>query len=142
VFDQDEIARAVEIVSDMRARGLRPMVVLFHWVAPTWVQSPVSKVDLLSRDDQAFVDAFLPVVDELVPKLAGMVDDWVTFDNFEWQFGTNLKEGLFRVDFADPSFPRTSTRSVELFTKIAQGMRIDPAIWRQYALDAYPPGIP
>lgn len=80
VFDEDEVARAVDIVTHMKQRGIRPMVVLFHWVTPAWVQSPVSGVDLLSRDDQAFVDAFLPVVDKMVPKLAGLVDDWVTFE--------------------------------------------------------------
>lgn len=80
VFDDGEAQRAVDIVRDMRQHGLRPMVILFHWVTPTWVQSPVSGIDMLAKSDQSFVEAFLPFVDYMVPKLAGMVDDWVTFE--------------------------------------------------------------
>jgi beta-glucosidase/6-phospho-beta-glucosidase/beta-galactosidase len=80
VFDDAEAARAVQIISDMRARGLRPMVVLFHWVTPAWVQSPISGVDMLSSPDDSFVNAFLPFIDHMVPMLADQVDDWVTFE--------------------------------------------------------------
>ena len=80
VFDADEAARAVNIIADMQQRGLRPMVILFHWVTPTWVQSPVTGVDMLAATDTSFVDAFVPFVDYMVPKLAAMVDDWVTFE--------------------------------------------------------------
>ena len=80
VFDEDEAARAVAIVSDMKQRGLRPMIILFHWVSPAWVQSPKSGVDMLAAPDQRFVDAFIPFVEHMVPKLAGLVDDWVTFE--------------------------------------------------------------
>ncbi len=80
VFDPDEAARAVSIITDMQQRGLRPMVILFHWVTPTWVQSPVTGVDMLAAPDTSFVDAFVPFVDYMVPKLAAMVDDWVTFE--------------------------------------------------------------
>src|SRR5205814_3982599 len=33
-----------------------------------------------SQDDRAFVDAYLPLLDVIVPPLAGLVDDWVTFE--------------------------------------------------------------
>ena len=79
-FDDQELARVVAIVQAMRDRGLAPLIVLFHWVTPAWVQSPTSGVDLLAGSDQAFVDAFLPLVEHVVPALAGLVDDWVTFE--------------------------------------------------------------
>lgn len=56
------------------------MIVLFHWVTPAWVQSPVSGVDMLAAKDTSFVDAFIPFVEHMIPKLAGLVDDWVTFE--------------------------------------------------------------
>ncbi len=80
VFDDDEAARAVSVVTAMRDRGLHPMIVLFHWVTPAWVQSPVSGVDMLAAKDTSFVDAFIPFVEHMIPKLAGLVDDWVTFE--------------------------------------------------------------
>jgi beta-glucosidase len=67
---------------------------------------------------------------------------WTLSDNFEWQYGTNLKEGMYSVDFADPSFPRTPRGTVDLFSKIAHARAIDSSTWSQYALSSYPPGIP
>ncbi|HEY1959022.1 MAG TPA: family 1 glycosylhydrolase [Polyangiaceae bacterium] len=80
VFDAAEADHEVAVIQDIRAHGMRPMVILFHWVSPAWVQSPKSGVDLLAGTDQSFVDKFLPFVDYMVPKLAGLVDDWVTFE--------------------------------------------------------------
>ncbi len=80
VFDEQELARVVSIVQAMRARNLRPLIVLFHWVTPSWVQSPVTGIDLLAGTDHSFVDAFLPLVQKVVPALAPYVDDWVTFE--------------------------------------------------------------
>lgn len=83
-FDDVELGLVVDKIKAMRARGLRPLVVLFHWVTPPWVQSPKTaaapELDLLTRKDHAFVDAFLPFVKHVVPVLAGLVDEWVTFE--------------------------------------------------------------
>jgi beta-glucosidase/6-phospho-beta-glucosidase/beta-galactosidase len=92
-FDEAEIARVVRIVEAIRARHMRPLVVLFHWVTPTWVQSPKTGEDLLSRPDRAFVDAFLPLVDRIVPPLAGLVDDWVTLEEPYSIVGAEYLEG-------------------------------------------------
>ncbi|MHB8418024.1 MAG: family 1 glycosylhydrolase [Myxococcales bacterium] len=80
VFDDAEAAHAVAVVSDIRKHGMRPMIILFHWETPAWVQSPETGVDMLASTDQSFVNAFLPFVDYMVPKLAAQVDDWVTFE--------------------------------------------------------------
>lgn len=80
VFDDAEAAREVAIIRAIRQRGMKPMVILFHWVTPAWVQSPKTGVDLLAQDDGSFVNKFLPFVDYMVPKLAADVDDWVTFE--------------------------------------------------------------
>lgn len=80
VFDEAEAQHEVEVIKAIRARGMRPMVILFHWETPAWVQSPKTGVDLLAQDDGTFVAKFLPFVDYMVPKLADQVDDWVTFE--------------------------------------------------------------
>lgn len=80
VFDDVELGLVVDKVKAMRAHGLRPVVVLFHWVTPTWVQSPKSGVDMLAKSDHAIADAFVALVKHVVPALAPLVDDWVTFE--------------------------------------------------------------
>lgn len=80
VFDDAELQHVIDVVKSIRAHGMRPIIVLFHWVTPTWVQSPKDNRDLLTKSDQSFVDAFLPLVKHVVPPLAGMVDDWVTLE--------------------------------------------------------------
>ena len=51
-FDDVELQRVVDLITAMRNRNLRPLIVLFHWVTPYWVQSPKSGVDLLARDNR------------------------------------------------------------------------------------------
>lgn len=79
-FDDNERDRIVNIVKEMRKHGLHPLIVLFHWVTPAWVQSPFTGVDMLSAPNQDFVDAFLELEDYIVPALSGLVDEWVTFE--------------------------------------------------------------
>jgi len=67
---------------------------------------------------------------------------WTISDNFEWAYGTDYKEGMFKVDFGDPSFPRTRTNTADLFSKIGAAGAITHDIWSQYALSSYPVGIP
>jgi len=80
VFDEKELKRIVDIITAMRVRGLKPLIVLFHWVTPAWVQSPKTGKDMLAQEDSEFVDSFMEVVNYVVPPLAGLVDDWVTFE--------------------------------------------------------------
>ncbi len=94
VFDDAELGRIVAIVQAMRARKLRPVIVMFHWVTPTWVQSPKQGIDLLSRSDRAFAEAFVPLVDHVVPALAGLVDDWLTFEEPYSIVGAEYLAGL------------------------------------------------
>ena len=67
---------------------------------------------------------------------------WTISDNFEWSDGVDSRFGLFSVDFTQPDFPRTRTRSADVFAAIAGGRRIDRALWDTWALPAYPVGIP
>lgn len=121
VFDDEELARIVDMVKAMRARNLRPLLVLFHWVTPSWVQSPKTGVDLLAQNGDAFVNAFLPLVEHVVPPLAGLVDDWVTFEEpysivlgeYLWRHSPCARRrGPRRV--RGPSHPRAPRRQSRL----------------------------
>jgi beta-glucosidase len=52
---------------------------------------------------------------------------WTLTDNFEWHGGYAPRFGLFAVDFADPSLPRTPRPSAEVFRGVAREMGLQPA---------------
>jgi len=66
---------------------------------------------------------------------------WTISDNFEWASGTGPRFGLFSVDFSKPDFPRTRTRSADVYNAAAQKRRIDQDLWDTWSLPSYPPGI-
>lgn len=91
-FNQAAIDHYREVIQAARARGLEPIVTLYHWVVPTWVQSPRTGVDLLSEPPtaeaaggrtvlkSAFADAFTPYAAEMARRLGDLVDIWVVLN--------------------------------------------------------------
>jgi beta-glucosidase len=67
---------------------------------------------------------------------------WTISDNFEWSEGTGSREGLFQVDFSAPDFPRTRTRTADLFQQVATDKVIDAALWNAWTAPSIPVGIP
>lgn len=59
---------------------------------------------------------------------------WSLTDNFEWGFGFCPRFGLFRIDYAQASRPRTPTKAVSLFKQIADSKKLSTA-----TIDALPP---
>src|SRR5579883_2586778 len=47
-YDQAAMDHYIAIIDAIRARGMTPLVTLFHWVVPTYVQSPKMGTDLFS----------------------------------------------------------------------------------------------
>jgi beta-glucosidase len=54
-------------------------------------------------------------------------------DAFEWQDGFAPRTGLFRVDFTDPTRPRTPTNGAKAFGQVAKALGVTPAIQAQWA---------
>ncbi len=54
-------------------------------------------------------------------------------DAFEWQDGFAPRTGLFRVDFTDPTRPRTPTQGATAFGQVAKAWGVTPAIQAQWA---------
>jgi beta-glucosidase len=91
-FNQAAIDHYREVLQAARARGLEPIVTLYHWVVPPWVQSPVSGVDLLSEPPtfeevggktvlkSGLADAMTPYAAEMARQLGDLVDTWVVLN--------------------------------------------------------------
>lgn len=91
-FNQHAIDHYREVLLAARARGLEPIVTLYHWVVPPWVQSPASGLDLLAEPPTAeevggnivlkstFSDALTPYAAEMAEQLGDLVDIWVVLN--------------------------------------------------------------
>jgi beta-glucosidase len=71
----------VDVLEAMTARGMTPMITLFHWVMPTWLQNPVEGdgfVDHLGKGDAGpdafWVQEFEEFVRYVAPALAPYAD--------------------------------------------------------------------
>jgi beta-glucosidase len=91
-FNQQAIDHYRQVLLAARARGLEPVVTLYHWVVPPWIQSPQTGGDLLSEPPtaeeaggqtvlkSAFSDAFTPFAAEMARQLGDLVDIWVVLN--------------------------------------------------------------
>lgn len=88
-WNAQAVAHYRQVLQAARAQGLEPVVTLYHWVVPTWVQSPSAKVDLLSEAptvvaregttvlESRWADAFAAFAGRLSGELGDLVDTWV-----------------------------------------------------------------
>ncbi len=85
VFDEAELDHFVEILDAVRAEGLHPVVTLWHWTVPVWVQQPDPDavggvVDRMAVKDRAVVDDFEDFVRHVLPRLKGKVDTYTVLN--------------------------------------------------------------
>ena len=74
VFDTNEISHYRDVLSDLRERGITPMVTLHHFTNPSWF---ARKGGWAARDSH---QAFLPFVDRVVDALGDLVGMWCTLN--------------------------------------------------------------
>ncbi len=79
VWNDAEVQHYVDVLEAAHAAGLTPMVTLWHWVMPTWVQNPTETdpFDGLAMDpgpDSFFVTEFTEFVEYVAPAFAPHVD--------------------------------------------------------------------
>jgi beta-glucosidase len=89
-FDDEALARYVEMVRGIRARGMQAMVVLWHFTNPVWLSPGHSGWH--SADAPA---AFERYVRHVVPALAPHVDWWATLN----EANTYVDHGWMRGDW-------------------------------------------
>jgi beta-glucosidase len=102
-----------------------PLLVTEHGVADATDRlRPRSLVETLVHLSNAMSDG-VPVLGYL---------HWSLLDNFEWADGYRGRFGLYAVDFADPSRPRTRRRSAEVLARIARENRVDTTLAAEVGL--------
>lgn len=74
VYDDAELDHLVDVLDALQDEGLRPVLTLWHWTVPVWVQDPDDGVDLIASPDRAVVDAFAAFVRRVVERVKDDVD--------------------------------------------------------------------
>jgi beta-glucosidase len=85
VFDADELAHLADVVAACSAAGIEPVLTLWHWTVPTWVQNPDpglpgGKVDLIADTSRAVVDDFEDFVRHVIPVVKDHVDTYTVLN--------------------------------------------------------------
>ncbi len=84
VFDEDELAHFDDVLTAVRAANMKPVLTLYHWTVPVWVQNtdaaagPV--VDLIATNDHAVVDAWEEFVRAVIPRVKDKVDTYTVLN--------------------------------------------------------------
>ena len=99
-YDTSELDHLVATLEAMRARGVTPVLTLWHWVVPLWVQSddpraPWGVVDMLADPDGEIVDHFDAFVRQVVPRVAGLVDTYTVLNEPVSVIAAGYLNGLF-----------------------------------------------
>lgn len=110
VFNDAELDHFVEVLDAIRAADMKPVVTLWHWTVPVWVQQPDpaavgGAVDRIAVKDRAVVDDFDEFVRHVIPRIKDRVDTYtvlnepfsmITLGYFDGRFppGKQLQVGL------------------------------------------------
>jgi beta-glucosidase len=112
VFDDDELQHFIDVLDAIRAAGMNPVVTLWHWTVPVWVQQPdpVAEggvVDRIATTDAAVVDDFERFVRHVVPRIKDRVDTYTVL---------NEPFSMITLGYIDGRFPPGRTLDIESAT--------------------------
>jgi beta-glucosidase len=112
VFDQDELDHFDDVLQSLVDHGLKPVLTLYHWTVPTWVQNPDpdaegGALDRIGTKDHSVVDDFEAFVRVVIPRVKDKVDTY-----------TVLNEPLTMVvvGYIDGQFPPGQAFNIPLAT--------------------------
>ena len=85
VIVEAELDHLVDVLTAVRAAEMEPVLTLWHWTVPLWVQNPNpaaegGRVDLFAANDGAIVDAFEGFVRAVIPRVKGLVDTYTVLN--------------------------------------------------------------
>jgi len=80
VFDEAEVDHLVDVLAEIQAQGMEPVLTFWHWTVPTWVQNPEDGTDLIADVDSDVVDEFDAFVRHLLPRVKGHVDTYTVLN--------------------------------------------------------------
>lgn len=102
VYDDDELDHLVSVMDALRAEGVQPVLTLWHWVVPVWVQSadesaPYGRVDLLSDPDEreALLERWEAFVRHVIPRVKDRVDLYTVLNEPFSMISAGYLGGLF-----------------------------------------------
>ena len=104
VFDEAELAHLDDVLQSLVDHGLKPVLTLWHWTVPLWVQDPLAKLDRISSKQHDVVDDFEAFVRVVIPRVKDKVDTY-----------TVLNEPLTMVvvGYVDGTFPPGKRLDIE-----------------------------
>lgn len=112
VYDDAELAHFEAVLDAIRAAGMEPVLTLYHWTVPPWVQNPDGDaaegfVDRIATKDPSIADDFEGFVREVIPRVKDRVDTY-----------TVLNEPLTMVvvGYIDGRFPPGAVLAIERAT--------------------------
>lgn len=112
VFDEAELAHLDDVLQAIVDHGMKPVLTLYHWTVPLWVQDPDpsgpnGKVDRIATKSHDVVDDFEEFVRVVIPRVKDKVDTY-----------TVLNEPLTMVvvGYIDGTFPPGEGLNIPLAT--------------------------
>jgi len=99
-FDAAELDHLVTTLEAIQGAGLEPVLTLYHWVVPLWVQSndpaaPWGRVDLLADPGGEVVEHFDDFVRQVIPRVKGLVDTYTVLNEPVSVISAGYLNGLF-----------------------------------------------
>ncbi|MBM4280521.1 MAG: glycoside hydrolase family 1 protein [Deltaproteobacteria bacterium] len=112
VFDDAELDHFIVVLDAIRAAGMNPVVTLWHWTVPVWVQQPDpaaegGAVDRIATTNAAVVDDFERFVRHVVPRIKDRVDTYTVL---------NEPFSMITLGYIDGRFPPGRTLDVDRAT--------------------------
>ncbi|MFH1807825.1 MAG: family 1 glycosylhydrolase [Pseudomonadota bacterium] len=100
VFIDAELDALVDQLEAARARGLEPVLTLYHWAVPLWVQNPDpdwpgGRVDLLADRHSDVDQAFDTYVRRIIPRVKHLVDTYTVLNEPLSVISAGYLNGLF-----------------------------------------------
>ena len=85
VYDEAELDHLADVVKSIYDAGMKPVLTLYHWTVPTWVQNPnpnsdMGTIDLMATTDRAVVDYFEGFVRQVIPRVKDWVDTYTVLN--------------------------------------------------------------
>lgn len=110
-LDWEIYPSGIEVALKRVARAGRPVLITENGIADADDRRRPALIRDTLRHVHAAIAYGVPVIGYL---------HWSLLDNFEWSDGYRGRFGLYAVDFADPTRPRTRRTSAEVFAGIAR----------------------
>ena len=79
-WDEAELQHLVDVVDEIAGQGLRPVLTLYHWTVPAWIQNPDPERDggqtdrLIAEDRESLLAEWVDFVEVVVARVGDRVD--------------------------------------------------------------------